>query len=112
MSTPIDVTDDSFEREVMSSETPVLVDFWAVWCGPCRQIAPLLRELAYDYKGRLKVCKLNIDKSPATTRRFKIRSIPTLLLFKDGRVVESIVGAIPGRIRKTISPHLTAAKYG
>jgi len=89
----IEVNDSNFKSEVTDSEMPVLVDFWAPWCGPCKMIAPVLEELAKEYDGRVKVVKLNVDDSPNTASEFGIRSIPTLLLFKNGKVFEQTVGA-------------------
>jgi thioredoxin 1 len=90
----IHITDDSFDREVLQSDTPVLVDYWAEWCGPCKMIAPALDELAKEYSGRLKVAKINIDENSKITSRFGIRGIPTLMLFKNGNVEASKVGAL------------------
>jgi thioredoxin 1 len=87
------VTDDSFSQDVLSSSTPVLVDFWATWCGPCKMIAPVLEEIAAEKAGELKVVKLDVDANPATARDFQVVSIPTLILFKDGQPVKRIVGA-------------------
>jgi thioredoxin 1 len=88
-------SDDNFESEVLNSDTPVLVDFWAPWCGPCRIIAPVVEELSEAYEGKLKVGKLNVDDNQQTSMKFGIRSIPTLLVFKDGEVAEQIIGAVP-----------------
>jgi thioredoxin 1 len=88
------ISDDSFEAEVLKSDQPVLIDYWAEWCGPCKMIAPVLDEIADEYAGRLKVGKLNIDDNPNTPPRYGIRGIPTLMLFKDGEVEATKVGAV------------------
>ncbi len=90
----INVTDETFEAEVLKAEGPVLVDYWAEWCGPCKMIAPVLEEIAEEYNGRLKVCKLNIDENEQTPPKFNIRGIPTLMLFKNGNVDATKVGAL------------------
>ncbi len=90
----INVTDETFEAEVLKAEGPVLVDYWAEWCGPCKMIAPVLEEIAEEYNGKLKVCKLNIDENEQTPPKFNIRGIPTLMLFKNGNVDATKVGAL------------------
>ncbi len=90
----VNVTDDTFEQEVLQAEGPVLVDYWADWCGPCKMIAPILDEIAGEYDGKLKVCKLNIDENPNTPPKFGIRGIPTLMVFKGGEVEATKVGAV------------------
>ena len=89
------VTDATFDAEVLKSQTPVLVDYWAEWCGPCRMVAPVLEEIATEYAGKLSIVKLNVDDNPAVAQRYGIMNIPTLGVFKDGRVVKEIVGAKP-----------------
>jgi thioredoxin 1 len=91
----VNVTDASFENDVLKSTQPVLIDFWATWCGPCRAIAPVVEQLAGEYEGKVKVVKVNIDENPKTPTQYDVRSIPTLLMFKDGKVVGQIVGAVP-----------------
>jgi thioredoxin 1 len=90
-----EVNDSTFEQEVLRSEQPVLVDFWAAWCGPCRALAPIVDEVAAAYAGKLKVMKMDVDKNPATPGRYSIRGIPALLLFKDGKVADQLVGLHP-----------------
>lgn len=102
------VTDQNFETEVLRSPTPVLVDFWAVWCGPCRMIAPTVDQIAAEYAGRLKVVKLDVDENGEVPIRYGVQGIPTLLLFKGGEVVEKLIGAHPkAQLLSKITPHLS-----
>jgi thioredoxin 1 len=89
------VTDESFDREVLKAELPVLIDFWAPWCGPCKAIGPVVDELAKEYAGKLKVVKMNVDDNPQTPSKYGVRGIPNLILFKGGEVKDQIVGAVP-----------------
>ncbi len=91
----VHATDGDFEAKVLKSDIPVMVDFWAPWCGPCHVIAPVIEELAKEYTGKVKVAKMNVDENPATPPRYGIRGIPTVILFKDGQVFDQIVGAVP-----------------
>ena len=95
MPKPTEVTTDTFEEKVLKSTVPVLVDFWAEWCPPCKMIAPILEEISGDYDGRALICKLNVDENQAIAQKYGIRSIPTLLFFKDGQIQDQVVGAMP-----------------
>lgn len=92
---PITFTDDNFDAEALKSDLPVVVDFWAAWCGPCRMIAPIIEELANEYEGKIKVGKLDVDENQQTAVKFGVRSIPTVLFLKGGQVVETVIGAVP-----------------
>ena len=102
------VTDQNFAAEVLQSSVPVLVDFWATWCGPCRTISPVVEELAKEFSGRIKVTKLNVDENPGTPSEYSVRGIPTLIVFKGGKVLDQIVGAVPkARLVQMIEKALT-----
>ena len=100
MSHPVDVTDDTFDADVLKAEVPVLVDFWADWCAPCKMIAPIVEDLAEEYDGRVKFAKLDVDSNPRTAMSYGVRGIPTLLVFKDGVPVNQVVGAVPKSVLK------------
>ncbi len=91
----IHVTDANFDLEIIQSKVPALIDFWATWCAPCRALAPIVEEMAETYTGKVKVAKMNVDENPATPGKYGVRGIPTLILFKDGQVVDQVVGAVP-----------------
>ena len=95
LASPVDVTDQTFNQEVLSHTGPVLVDCWAPWCGPCKMVAPVLDQLASEYEGRVKIAKLNVDENPMTASQFGIQSIPTMLFFKSGKQFDRLVGALP-----------------
>jgi thioredoxin 1 len=104
---PIELTDGNFQKEVLESRQPVLVDFWAVWCGPCRMVAPVVEEIAHEYDGKIKVGKVDVDSNPEVSMKFGIRSIPTLMVFKGGQVVEQIIGAMSKtNLIKKVVPHI------
>ena len=103
----VEVTDANFDQDVLKSDKPVLVDFWATWCGPCRAIAPIVDELAKEYQGKIKVGKMDVDRNNATPMRYGVRGIPTLLVFKGGQVKEQIVGYVPKEtIQKALDKHI------
>ena len=103
----LQVTDDNFEAEVIKSDVPAMVDFWAAWCGPCRAIAPVVEELAAEYAGKVKITKMNVDENPKTPGTYGIRAIPTLILFKGGEIAERITGFMPKeRLLEKLEPHI------
>lgn len=107
MSTAAQVTDSTFKQEVLESEIPVLVDFWAPWCGPCRMVAPVVDEISQQYDGQVKVVKVNTDENPNVASQYGIRSIPTLMIFKGGQRVDMVVGAVPKTtLANTLEKHL------
>jgi thioredoxin 1 len=107
MTKPIVVTDDTFDEVVLKADLPTVVDFWAVWCGPCKMIAPVLEEIAKEYDGQLQIAKLDVDHNNGTAMRYGVMSIPTLIVFKDGQSVERIVGFMPkAKLLSKITPHL------
>lgn len=103
----VNVNDANFQAEVLRSDIPVLVDFWAEWCGPCRMIAPVVGEVAKEFEGKIKVCKVNVEEAPSTSANYGVISIPTLAIFKGGKVVDKVVGAVPkGSLVTMIKAHI------
>lgn len=103
----LQITDSTFEKEIINGSGPVLVDFWAEWCGPCHTIAPVLEELAEEYQGRLRVAKVNVDENPETPAQFGVRGIPTLILFEDGELKETLVGVQPkSQLAELLDPYV------
>ncbi|MFC1674956.1 thioredoxin [Candidatus Omnitrophota bacterium] len=103
----VELNDKNFKEEVLDSQIPVLVDFWAAWCAPCSMIAPLVQQTAEEYQGKLKVCKLNVDTAPETASEYDVMSIPTLAVFKKGKLVERVVGVVPpDELAAAIKPHI------
>ncbi len=95
MGNAVEISDGTFEAEVLKSDIPVMVDFWAPWCGPCKMVAPILEEIAGEYEGKLKITKMDVDQNPEIARQYKIMSIPSLLIFKEGKLVDQVIGALP-----------------
>ena len=95
MSKPVEVTDATFDEEILKSDTLAIVDFWAVWCGPCKMIAPIMEEFASEYEGKIKIAKVDVDNNPTIKEKYGIQSIPTVMFFKDGKVVDQVIGATP-----------------
>lgn len=107
MTKPVHISDSAFDAEVLKSDIPVLTDFWAEWCGPCKMIAPILEQIAEEYDGQLKIAKIDVDESNQMAMQYGVQSIPTLILFKNGQAVERLVGAMPKeRLLSRIQPHL------
>ena len=103
----IEVNDGNFKKEVLDADLPVLVDFWATWCGPCFIVDPFVEEISNEYDGKLKVCKVNVDEAPKTSSEYEIMSIPTLAIFKDGNLVDKIIGAVPKNIiEEKLKPYI------
>lgn len=110
MGKPVPVNDETFEQEVLKADKPVLVDFWATWCGPCRMIAPVLEEIAAEKSDQLKIAKLDVDANPVSAGRFGVRAIPTMIVFKDGKEAQRIVGYLPKeRLLQQLGQYLKAA---
>ena len=103
----IEVTDVNFKQEVLESDIPVLVDFWAEWCAPCQMVAPTIKAIAEEYQGKLKVCKLNVDEGPKMSSKYEVMSIPTLAIFKNGDIVDKVIGAVSkSELETAIKPHI------
>jgi thioredoxin 1 len=107
MSKPVEVTDTTFDEEIINSDKLAVVDFWAVWCGPCKMIAPIMEEFASEYEGKIKIAKVDVDNNPNIAVKYGIRSIPTVMFFKDGRVVDQVIGASPkSHFQEKIDEHI------
>ena len=107
MAKPVEVTDDTFDAEIINSDKLAIVDFWAVWCGPCKMIAPIMEEFASEYEGKVKIAKVDVDNNPQIAVKYGIRSIPTVMFFKEGRLVDQVIGASPkSHFQEKIDEHI------